>query len=69
MVNYLEGKKYVKWPNKMMADLSKKDNFKSYAFHRKVGHTTEEYRILKNEIHKLIQNGYLKEFMCHLKQR
>ncbi|KAL0446198.1 UNVERIFIED_CONTAM: hypothetical protein Slati_1747700 [Sesamum latifolium] len=33
-------------------------------FHNDYGHTTEECRYLKNEIERLIQNGYLQEYVC-----
>ncbi|KAL0349947.1 UNVERIFIED_CONTAM: hypothetical protein Sradi_4143900 [Sesamum radiatum] len=33
-------------------------------FHNDYGHTTEEYRHLKNDIERLIQNRYLQEYMC-----
>ncbi|KAL0289146.1 UNVERIFIED_CONTAM: hypothetical protein Sradi_7079500 [Sesamum radiatum] len=33
-------------------------------FHNDYGHTTEECRHLKNEIKRLIQNGYLEEYVC-----
>ncbi|KAL0431905.1 UNVERIFIED_CONTAM: hypothetical protein Sradi_0816500 [Sesamum radiatum] len=33
-------------------------------FHNYYGHTTEECRHLKNEIERLIQNGYLQEYVC-----
>ncbi|KAL0283022.1 UNVERIFIED_CONTAM: Retrovirus-related Pol polyprotein from transposon [Sesamum radiatum] len=33
-------------------------------FHNDYGHTTEECRHLKNEIERLIQNFYLKEYVC-----
>ncbi|KAL0433814.1 UNVERIFIED_CONTAM: hypothetical protein Slati_2715700 [Sesamum latifolium] len=33
-------------------------------FHNDYGHTTEECRHLKNEIEKLIQNGYLQVYVC-----
>ncbi|KAL0439884.1 UNVERIFIED_CONTAM: hypothetical protein Slati_2471400 [Sesamum latifolium] len=38
-------------------------------FHNDYGHTTEECRHLKNEIEKLIQNGYLQEYFCWEKTR
>ncbi|KAL0290207.1 UNVERIFIED_CONTAM: hypothetical protein Sradi_7054500 [Sesamum radiatum] len=38
-------------------------------FHNDYGHTTEEYRHLKNEIERLIQNGYLQEYVCWEKAR
>ncbi|KAL0420239.1 UNVERIFIED_CONTAM: hypothetical protein Slati_3046800 [Sesamum latifolium] len=33
-------------------------------FHNDYGHATEECRHLKNEIERLIQNGYLQEYVC-----
>ncbi|KAL0411972.1 UNVERIFIED_CONTAM: hypothetical protein Slati_3786900 [Sesamum latifolium] len=33
-------------------------------FYNDYGHTTEECRHLKNEIERLIQNGYLQEYVC-----
>ncbi|KAL0454820.1 UNVERIFIED_CONTAM: Pro-Pol polyprotein [Sesamum latifolium] len=38
-------------------------------FHNNYGHTTEECRHLKNEIERLIQNGYLQEYVCWEKAR
>ncbi|KAL0405503.1 UNVERIFIED_CONTAM: hypothetical protein Slati_3864200 [Sesamum latifolium] len=37
---------------------------KFYHFHNDYGHTTEECHHLKNEIKRLIQNGYLQEYVC-----
>ncbi|KAL0293954.1 UNVERIFIED_CONTAM: hypothetical protein Sradi_6911500, partial [Sesamum radiatum] len=45
----------------------KSDKF--YCFHNDYGHTTEECRHLKNEIERLIQNGYLQEYICREKAR
>ncbi|KAL0440523.1 UNVERIFIED_CONTAM: hypothetical protein Slati_2535300 [Sesamum latifolium] len=38
-------------------------------FHNDYGHTTEECRHLKGEIERLIQNGYLQEYVCREKAR
>ncbi|KAL0445747.1 UNVERIFIED_CONTAM: Pro-Pol polyprotein [Sesamum latifolium] len=38
-------------------------------FHNDYGHTTEECGHLKNEIERLIQNGYLQEYVCWKKAR
>ncbi|KAL0440213.1 UNVERIFIED_CONTAM: hypothetical protein Slati_2504300 [Sesamum latifolium] len=38
-------------------------------FHNDYGQTTEECRHLKNEIERLIQNGYLQEYVCWEKAR
>ncbi|KAL0373549.1 UNVERIFIED_CONTAM: Transposon Ty3-G Gag-Pol polyprotein [Sesamum radiatum] len=45
----------------------KSDKFCS--FHNDYGHTTEECKHLKNEIERLIQNGYLQEYVCWEKVR
>ncbi|KAL0430441.1 UNVERIFIED_CONTAM: hypothetical protein Sradi_0670100 [Sesamum radiatum] len=45
----------------------KSDKF--YRFHNDYGHSTEECRYLKNEIERLIQNGYLQEYVCWEKAR
>ncbi|KAL0411499.1 UNVERIFIED_CONTAM: hypothetical protein Slati_3739600 [Sesamum latifolium] len=42
---------------------------KFYHFHNDYDHTTEECRHLKNEIERLIQNGYLQEYVCWEKAR
>ncbi|KAL0448708.1 UNVERIFIED_CONTAM: hypothetical protein Slati_1427200 [Sesamum latifolium] len=42
---------------------------KFFRFHNDYGHTTEECRHLKNEIERLIQNGYLQEYVCWEKAR
>lgn len=63
MVNYLEGKKFVRWSKKMVSNLAKKDNSRYCTFHREVGPMIEECKVLKNEVLKLMQNGYLKELM------
>ncbi|KAL0449250.1 UNVERIFIED_CONTAM: hypothetical protein Slati_1481400 [Sesamum latifolium] len=38
-------------------------------FHNDYGHTTKECRHLKSEIERLIQNGYLQEYVCWEKSR
>ncbi|KAL0446596.1 UNVERIFIED_CONTAM: hypothetical protein Slati_1787500 [Sesamum latifolium] len=38
-------------------------------FHNDYGHSTEECRHLKNEIERLIHNGYLQEYVCWEKAR
>ncbi|KAL0454886.1 UNVERIFIED_CONTAM: hypothetical protein Slati_0827800 [Sesamum latifolium] len=49
------------------AQRPKSDKF--CCFHNDYGHSTEEYRHLKNEIERLIQNGYLQEYVCWEKAR
>ncbi|KAL5546086.1 hypothetical protein UlMin_005773 [Ulmus minor] len=42
---------------------NKRDNTKYCRFHRDTGHTTEECRVLKDEVERLIQRGQLREFV------
>ena len=41
----------------------KRKNFKYYRYHRDVGHTTNECRVLKDEVEKLIQHGKLRNYV------
>ena len=43
----------------LRGDRSKRNHNKYFRFHKDVGHTTKECINLKNEIEKLIRNGYL----------
>ena len=47
----------------MRGDRSKKNQNKYYLFHRDIGHTTEECIALKDEIEKLIREGYLQNYI------
>ncbi|KAL2228828.1 UNVERIFIED_CONTAM: hypothetical protein Sindi_1862500 [Sesamum indicum] len=51
------------WPKKMKDNPKRLKSDKYCRFHRDRGHTTEECHHLKNEIEKLIQRGYLKEYV------
>ncbi|XP_011102021.1 uncharacterized protein LOC105180059 [Sesamum indicum] len=51
------------WPKKMKDNPKRFKSDKYCRFHRDRGHTTEECHHLKNEIEKLIQRGYLKEYV------
>ncbi|KAL5541827.1 hypothetical protein UlMin_009537 [Ulmus minor] len=42
---------------------SQRDNTKYCRFHRDTGHTTEECRVLKDEVERLIQRGQLREYV------
>ncbi|KAL5538665.1 hypothetical protein UlMin_044967 [Ulmus minor] len=42
---------------------NKRDNTKYCRFHRDTGHTTEECRVLKDEVERLIQMGQLREYV------
>ncbi|KAL0318861.1 UNVERIFIED_CONTAM: hypothetical protein Sangu_2042300 [Sesamum angustifolium] len=51
------------WPRKMKDNPKRVKSEKYCHFHRDRGHTTEECHHLMNEIEKLIQPGYLKEYI------
>ncbi|KAK4402617.1 hypothetical protein Sango_1002400 [Sesamum angolense] len=51
------------WPRKMKDNPKRVKSEKYCRFHRDRGHTTEECHHLMNEIEKLIQRGYLKEYI------
>ncbi|KAL0313910.1 UNVERIFIED_CONTAM: hypothetical protein Sangu_2235400 [Sesamum angustifolium] len=51
------------WPRKMKDNPKRIKSEKYCRFHRDRGHTTEECHHLMNEIEKLIQHGYLKEYI------
>ena len=52
-----------KRPNSIQEDRSKKNQNKYYRYQRDVGHTTEECIALKDEIEKLIREGYLQNYV------
>ncbi|KAL0393050.1 UNVERIFIED_CONTAM: hypothetical protein Sradi_2527800 [Sesamum radiatum] len=51
------------WPRKMKDNRKRVKSEKYCHFQRDRGHTTEECHHLMNEIEKLIQRGYLKEYI------
>ncbi|KAL0395385.1 UNVERIFIED_CONTAM: hypothetical protein Slati_4504700 [Sesamum latifolium] len=51
------------WPRKMTDNPKRLKFDKYYRFHRDRGHTMEECHNLKNEIEKLIQHGYLRQYV------
>ncbi|KAL0428243.1 UNVERIFIED_CONTAM: hypothetical protein Slati_2999100 [Sesamum latifolium] len=53
----------VQWPRKMKDNPKRLKSDKYCRFHKDRGHSTEDCYHLKNEIEKLIQRGYLKEYI------
>ena len=47
----------------MRGDRSKRNQNKYCRYHQDIGHTTEECIALKDEIEKLIQEGYLQNYV------
>ena len=52
-----------KQPNSLRGDRSKRNQNKYYWYHKDVGYTTKECVVLKDEIEKLIRNGYLRDYV------
>ena len=52
-----------KRPDSMREDHLKRNQKKYFRYHKDVGHTTEECIMLKDEIEKLIQEGYLRDYV------
>ncbi|KAL5561406.1 hypothetical protein UlMin_031153 [Ulmus minor] len=51
------------YPPGIRTPANKRDNTKYCRFHRDTGHTTEECRVLKDEVERLIQRGQLREYV------
>ncbi|KAL0402399.1 UNVERIFIED_CONTAM: hypothetical protein Slati_4269800 [Sesamum latifolium] len=60
----IEGKWLLTRPRSWKDSPQRPKSDKFYRFHNDYDHTTEEYRYLKNEIERLIQNGHLQEYVC-----
>ncbi|KAL0402351.1 UNVERIFIED_CONTAM: hypothetical protein Slati_4265000 [Sesamum latifolium] len=65
----VEGKSLLSRPRSYKDGPRQPKSDKFYRFHNDYGHTTEEYKHLKSEIERLIQNGYLQEYVCWEKAR
>ncbi|KAL0406403.1 UNVERIFIED_CONTAM: hypothetical protein Slati_3954200 [Sesamum latifolium] len=65
----VEGKWLLARPRSWKEGPQRPQSDKFCHFHNDYGHTTEDYRHLKNEIERRIQNGYLQEYVCWEKAR
>ncbi|KAL5564790.1 hypothetical protein UlMin_027954 [Ulmus minor] len=61
--NQAEHRGIFNYPPGIRTPANKRDNTKYCRFHRDTGHTTEECRVLKDEVERLIQRGQLREFV------
>ena len=59
----IQGRPYFRWPDPMQGDPSTRDQTKFCSYHREGGHKTEECRILRSHLEKLVQDGHLQEFV------
>ncbi|KAL0446537.1 UNVERIFIED_CONTAM: hypothetical protein Slati_1781600 [Sesamum latifolium] len=65
----IEGKGLLSRPRSYKDGPQHPKSDKFCRFHNDYGHTIEECRHLKSEIERLIQNGYLQEYVCWDKAR
>ncbi|KAL0361443.1 UNVERIFIED_CONTAM: hypothetical protein Sradi_3828800 [Sesamum radiatum] len=65
----IEEKGLIAGPRSWRDTPQRPESDKFCLFHNDYGHTTEECKHLKNEIERLIQNGYLQEYVCWEKAR
>ncbi|KAL0386748.1 UNVERIFIED_CONTAM: hypothetical protein Slati_4546800 [Sesamum latifolium] len=65
----VEGKGLLSKPRSYKNGPRQPKSDKFCRFHNNYGHTIEECRHLKSEIERLIQNGYLQEYICWEKAR
>ncbi|KAL5572616.1 hypothetical protein UlMin_022213 [Ulmus minor] len=61
--NQAEHRGIFNYPPGIRTPANKRDNTKYYRFHRDTRHTTEECRVLKDEVERLIQKGQLREYV------
>ncbi|KAL5579748.1 hypothetical protein UlMin_012190 [Ulmus minor] len=61
--NQAEHHEIFNYPPGIRTQVNKRDNTKYYRFHRDTGYTTEECRVLKDEVERLIQGGQLREYV------
>ncbi|KAL5540991.1 hypothetical protein UlMin_042564 [Ulmus minor] len=61
--NQAEHRGIFNYPLGIRTPANKRDNTKYCRFYRDTGHTTEECRVLKDEVERLIQRGQLREYV------
>lgn len=63
IVDGIKNEPYFQWPNKMGGDPLRRNQNLYYTYHKDKGHTTEQYRVLKDHLGQLVKAGNLKEFI------
>ena len=64
-----EHTRVFKGPDPLRGDHSKRNQNKYCWYHKEVGHTTEEYITLKDEIEKLSHRRYFQDYINNMKTR
>ena len=63
ILDQIKNESFFRWPNKMGGDLSRRNQNLYCTYHRDKRYTTEQCRVLKDHLGKLVKAGYLKEFV------
>ncbi|XP_075669926.1 uncharacterized protein LOC142639662 [Castanea sativa] len=63
IVDLIKNKPYFFWTNKMGGDPSRRNQNLYCTYHKGKGHITDQCRVLKDHLGKLVKAGYLKEFV------
>ena len=61
----IKNEPYFKWPNKMSGDPLRCNQSLYCQYHRKWGHTTEDYSTLWNHLEHLVKEGRLQHLLCY----
>ena len=63
IVDQIKYEPYFQWLNRMGGNPSRRNQNLYCTYQRDKGHTTEQCRVLKDHLGKLVKAGHLKEFM------
>ncbi|KAK3009265.1 hypothetical protein RJ639_013830 [Escallonia herrerae] len=63
ILHQIKGQNIIKWPKPMRGPAERRDTQVYCHFHKDHGHTTEECKVLQQEIENLIAKGHLKQFV------
>ena len=63
IVDRIKNEQFFRWSNKMGGDPSRRNQNLYCTYHRDKGHTTEQFRVLKDHLGQLVKAEYLKEFV------
>ena len=69
IVDRIKNEQFFRWSNKMGGDPSRRNQNLYCTYHRDKGHTTEQFRVLKDHLGQLVKAEYLKEFVVDFKNQ
>ena len=60
IVDRIKNELFLRWPNKMGGDPSRRNQNLYCTYHRDKGHTIEQCRVLKDHLGQLVKAGHLR---------